>query len=72
MILQTRGIEKQKLKFTDDDKFIIEQFYKLVKRYISMRQFMSGIERYQIDTLELNMYHICDVLTEEITKKYGK
>jgi len=72
LIYSLKDIKRTELILSKDDIYIIDQFYKIVKKYIYKRGFINACKSYQLDTMELDMYNVCDVLTQEIIKKYGR
>jgi hypothetical protein len=72
LIYSLKDIKKTELVLSKDDIYIIDQFYKIVKKHIYKRGFIKAVKSYQLDTMETDMYLICDVISKEIIKKYGR
>ena len=72
LIYSLKNIKKTELILTEDDHYCIDNFYKIVKGIVKKKGFEKAVKIYQIETGEIDMYIICDILTQEIIRKYGK
>jgi len=69
-ILTLKDVKKSELVVTNDEEFIIDQFYNSVKNIASKKVFRNACLSYQIDTMNLDMYECCETISDEIIKRY--
>jgi hypothetical protein len=72
LIYALKDVKEVDLILDEDDKYCIKHFYKLVDKWVTSKGFIEAVKIYQIETMELDMYLVCDSLTTEIIKVYGK
>lgn len=72
LIYSLKEIQKCELILDEDDIYCIDNFYKLVKKWVTKKGFIKACKVYQLDAYEPDMYKVCDILTTEIIKKYGR
>jgi glutathionyl-hydroquinone reductase len=72
LIYSLRDVKKIELEITEHEKFIIDQFYKLVKNDVYKRGFLKACKIYQTETMELDIYVVCDTLTETMLEEQSK
>lgn len=72
LIYNLKDVKESELILNEDDMYIINQFYKLVKKYIRKITFINVVKQFQITTCNVDTYECCDILTTEIIKTYGK
>lgn len=71
LISRLRDIEKCKLIVDKGDEFCMKEYYKNIKGIISYKLWRKIVIDYSIDTQE-DILDTCDILVDEILKKYKR
>jgi len=71
LIYDLRNIEDQELIIDEDDEYFLRASYRKVEKIISYKLWKKIVIDFSIDTLQ-DIYTSCDILMDEVYKKYGK
>jgi hypothetical protein len=71
LISSLKNLSREELIVTEDDEFIMKAFHRKIRKIIKYKLWRKIVINFSIDTMN-DIYDSCDILVDEIYKKYNK